>query len=884
MWKILRLHMKNFIRIYSGLNKREIELDFTHSNKKVNVFVGKMGSGKTTILGHLQPFADYGTLDVHNREEAILEGEDGLKEIDFLHDGHIYSIKHVYTWNKSTETHNTKSFIQLDGQELNENGNVTSFREQIRIHFGIDQSFLRILRLGPNVANVINMKSTERKAFIATLLKETEIYALLYKKLSEDLRNLNSALTVLSNKLISLSSDQQSAFEAEAEDLEDQLQDLTKQIEKLKKSMAMLMGINSSLTNGAKLDLNEELKKSEDLLNLKQERMEDIQKLLDQLPKDGVQELSIRFGELSAQITNLEEELLTLQTKNEINRTSQNKIQDFLLLQEHQSQLDELEKKAQTIANDYHKAERQLQDFSTSYSYTQLNALIGTIESFQLSLDEMCSNNRELIQKVYHSDHTIQGWARKNLDISTARQRNYQKLLTNIQFSAEYSPPIPLFRPPMCPTDSCPFIQSHPAMIKAQNQTLTQIKEIQDEIASLDTQIHMYEECLIQWPKMQFLKKNWISISSILDNVGVLQERNLLRLLTNLEARTSWYDHEGLLAYIEKVAIYEHFHELKTRYLQVQSEIATLKSSNMEAKKAELETLKTEYETNISRMKEVQRAKAQITEEKEKLAQILATLTNREELQLERSQLEAEVKNIKAEQMALESKIHEFEDNRREIRLLDTQIATMNLEYNQKSQRYNLVQSTLRDIKSTTESYEEYRTQARELKLILSAVSSKEGIPLVMVKGFLDECKEIINDLIADIFEDSLEIVNFDISEDSNEFKIPYRINGQYVPDIELASQGQQAVISIALSFALTRKSMFDYNIPLLDEVDNSIHKSDRERFIMILTKQMRDLGTEQVFMITHNDIFQQSGLPVNIIMTTPEVVDTYPNQTIMQV
>jgi DNA repair exonuclease SbcCD ATPase subunit len=202
-------------------------------------------------------------------------------------------------------------------------------------------------------------------------------------------------------------------------------------------------------------------------------------------------------------------------------------------------------------------------------------------------------------------------------------------------------------------------------------------------------------------------------------------------------------------------------------------------------------------------------------------------------------------------------------------------------EANNKSMRLRM---TLQEMASTKSSYQEYLDERNTIKLILDAVSSKEGIPLVMVKIFLDECKEIINDLISDIFDDDLEIINFDISESSNEFKIPYRINGNEVPDIELASQGQQAVISIALSFALCRKSMFDYNIMLLDEIDNSIYKADREKFIMILAKQMQALGTEQVFLITHNDIFQQSGLPVNIIMTTPEVIDSYPNQSIIQI
>ena len=60
MWKIERLYLKNFMFIYSGMNKHEIELDFSQCDKKINVFIGKMGSGKSAILGQLQPFSTYG--------------------------------------------------------------------------------------------------------------------------------------------------------------------------------------------------------------------------------------------------------------------------------------------------------------------------------------------------------------------------------------------------------------------------------------------------------------------------------------------------------------------------------------------------------------------------------------------------------------------------------------------------------------------------------------------------------------------------------------------------------------------------------------------------------------------------------------------------------
>ena len=248
MWKITRLYLKNFIHIYAGMGKKELELDLTKNSKKINILIGKMGSGKSSILGHLQPFSTYGTLDIRNQEAMILPGEDGLKEIDFLHNGNIYTIQHKYTWNKSGQTHSTKSYIQLNGTELNENGNTGAFKEIIKTEFGIDQNFLRLLRLGPNVANLINMKSTERKSFIASLLKDTEIYTTLYKKLSEDYRNMNSALSVLSNKLVGLSSDHENEIKAELEDLEDDISELLHKIDKAKSEISRMQGINSALS------------------------------------------------------------------------------------------------------------------------------------------------------------------------------------------------------------------------------------------------------------------------------------------------------------------------------------------------------------------------------------------------------------------------------------------------------------------------------------------------------------------------------------------------------------------------------------------------------------------------------------------------------------
>lgn len=887
MWKITRLYLKNFIHIYAGMNKHEIELDLSKNNKKINIFIGKMGSGKSSVLGHLQPFSTYGTLDIRNQEDLIIKGEDGVKEIDYIHDNNVYTIQHKYTWNKNGQTHSTKSYIQLNGKELNENGNVGTFKEIIRTEFGIDQNFLRLLRLGPNVANLINMKSTERKSFIASLLKDTEIYMVLYKKLSEDYRNMNSALSVISNKLVSLSSDRENEIRIEYEELEDKLHELRLNIDKIKEDIARLQGINTVLVGNMSADkMIVEAKSLEDKIYSMEKSVEEIDQLMRDIPQMSIQDVFIQYGEVNAKLNSIHELILNLQTKYSENQAERNKLRDFILIQNNDEQLTAMKKNADEIKNQYMKNMRILENFKCGYSYSYLIGLPVTIQNFQMSLEEMSINRKEVIGKIYNSDGSIISWAKKKLQILIGTQVNTQKLLSNIKFSSDYQCPIPLYRPPLCPTADCPFIQTHPQIIKeySKDRRNDSIMKLKEQLDSIEVDIAIHEEYISQYPKMQILKKMWESISVVLDNLGILRERNLYKILMSLDARCNWYDHERLIDITEKQKMREDFAQLQNQYYKIENEMLALQNSDIERKKHELADLEKDSTAILESLDEQQKMYSELSPEKDRLEKLLATMESIESYTADKTRLQFEISASIDELAKLNEKIQKVSSNIQKMKILEAEASSLSMIYTETNSRAMKLYLTLQDIASTKSSYQEYLNERNTLKLILDAVSSKEGIPLIMVKVFLDECKEIINDLIADIFDDDLEIVSFDISENSNEFKIPYRINGNEVNDIELASQGQQAVISIALSFALCRKSMFDYNIMLLDEIDNSIYKADREKFIMILAKQMQALGTEQVFLITHNDIFQQSGLPVNIIMTTPEVIDSYSNQSIMHI
>lgn len=881
--RITRLYLKNFIHIYSGMHKRVVELNLKDIDKKINIFIGKMGSGKTAILGHLQPFSSYGTLDSRNQEDLILAEEDGLKEIEYEINDHYYKIQHKYTWNKSSKTHSVKSYIQRDGIELNENGNVRSFKEIIKLEFGIEQNFLRLLRLGPNVSNLINMKSTERKSFIASLLEDADVYTTLFQKINEDYRGINSILSVMSNKLNSLSADKESEMKIELSQLTDVVSKLQEDIQKDREEISRLIGINQSISSNKSIDeLLEIIKKTNEMKDHLLQEMNLIHEKLDKTPLENIEDLSIQYGKISAILVNLEESIISITSKYDSMESDRNKIRDYLLLQKSNTQIQSLETQLQIAYQKYKEAEEGINNFQCKYSYEYLGSLQTSIESFQFAIEELCANSEKVIHKLYYSDNTLGKWANRQLNILRGRQVNLKKLLNNIQFSIEYECPLPLYRPPMCPTDNCPFIISHPQIIKEKNshKCNQKIMDLKHEIDSLEIEISECEDCIYQIPKMDFIKKLWEKISIPLKNIGALNENKLITILTNLNSRCHWYSPDILQSTIEKLKMQDSYESLKSNYFILKNELIELKASIGKYNDEDLEMKDSELSKLMNELKELQIKKETTMKEKEQIEELLEILRDSENLKERYKKLSDEYNSQLTQIDNLTHIINRMQGNLSMITDLQKSIQENSIIYNQKMSRLNQLNTIMQDIKSTTESYNEYLEERNILKTLLDAVSSKEGIPVIMVKLFLDECKSIVNDLIADIFDDDLEILDFDLREDTNEFKIPYLINGVAVEDISSASQGQTSVISIALSFALCRKAMFDYNIMLLDEIDNSIHKRDREKFIAILSKQMNSVHSEQIFLITHNDIFQQSGLPVNIILTTPESIDIYPNQS----
>ena len=888
MWKITRLKLVNNAFIYSGTGKHEIDLDFNRANKnsKINLLMGKIGTGKTALLSQLQPFASVGTLDTRNTEDQTLPEVDGCKIIEYDHDGSHYFIRHDYNWNKNMKSHSTKSYISKDGKELNSNGNSGSFKEIIKIEFGIDQNFLRILRLGSNVTGVLTLKSTERKKFIASLREDTEIYLTIHKKLTEDFRTLNASINAVSNRLMQLSATDEDKMISELNELQDDIESLLKKIKECESKIGKLQGVNQTL--GKLSELTNQYHLTEATLENLRDQFEDLSYEVESAnSSETLSSISNKIGKIQGSINTLEEKLLKDEDELTQTQTDINKFNDIILMSENNSHLDDMKNTLKDLERDYQNYTIKLSGFKCQYSYHFLATFIDDLSVLQNMIDEISQYNPNSIKTIYMKlNQNIGSWINQKINILSAQRTNVQKAMNTIEFSKEYTAPIPLFRAPFCPTKECPYYRSHPEVIKERSGNKKDINaklsRMKDEITRLDADISKYQEYPILQKKLQLLQNQWKSAIEVLGNLGVINHSvSLLDILTDQISRRDWYHYNQLIDILEKCKMQDEYQSIASRYVAVKNEISLLESPEYESSKYKREIAlkrKSEITEDMNTCNtEINRLKDQLIQ----LEDLYHIIQNKDENVKRLDSVKGDIQKCKESLDTLNKSIKKIEFNNDQITDLQIKLDKYTNEYTEKTTKVDKLKATLSQIEYNQDEYKNLMEERTTMKAILEAVSSKEGIPLILVKVFLDNCKEIINDLIADVFEDDLEILDFNISE--TDFKIPYMINGQIVDDIEYASQGQQSIISIALSFALIQQSIFDYNIMLLDEVDGPLHFSDREKFIGILFKQMAAIHSDQVFMISHSDgIFE--GNPVNIIMTSEEQIEPNNRQIIMKV
>lgn len=861
--KITYLKLKNFVNIKAGMKKTEVEIDFTKSKNKIVLLCGPNGSGKTSLLSEMHPFANSGNMDVRGDTNLIIDGKDGYKEIHIQDKEDLYIIKHYYMFSKKNKS--VKSFIIKNGIELNENGNVRSFKEVVSEQLGIDQELLKLMRLGSNVTSLINMKSTNRKNFATKLFSDIEVYNGFYKKVSEEYRNLRAVLKSTADKISKFNVQDESEFEKQIELTSSEIELYTSEKDKLQKEIITfenkLLDINiddEELVSKSYYQLDSDLNSANGLLEL----VRDIN-----LSKD---EYNLQYEKDKQTL-----ELKLLECKSNIDKAISERDIYYNQKQELEEQLkraasSERIKNLKDMINKYKKDISILEvelEKRTKYDKTTL-----------LILKDHCQKTIDYIKDLnIYSDYDIKRIMESIID-NTNIMKNIETI--NINYKTEYDKlnaeiiniesmniNCNINIDENACTKDCPYREFYLQTVGKKNN----LNKLIEERNNINKEITKCEELFNLYNSLLFIKNHILSYE---EENRIPIEYDYTVCFSNYITGKPVINMNIINLAIDDSEKFDQLNIYKKDLESFEQEYSFIKESGLDV---------IEIENKILDINDIINNKTEI---------INANTENKIELENSINELKTESEKI-VKALEVKDSMNDMLERHEELRLRLIEIENLKLQKNDYINKINHGKIELKKIIDfinnlvtkknqlafNMETYTNLVTEYNALKLLFEdadeikeALNSSKGIPLIFLQVYLKNCPIMMNSLLDTIYNGELQIEGFIIDE--NEFRIPFIKSGIRVPDIVMASQGESSFISIVLSLSLIIQSMTKYDIIGLDELDGPLDTKNREEFIRILYTFIEQVNCEQVFLISHNNMFDNE--PIDLILTGDMNVDNY--------
>ena len=861
--KIQSLRLRNFSAVKKAMDANEIFIDLSKSINKICLLIGPNGSGKTTILGMLQPFSDVGNLDVRNNNKLILDDKEGYKELVIKKDNDEYVIKHFYTPHKD-KSHSVKSYISKNGEELNINGNVTSFKEYVKEELQIQPDYLKLIRLGSNVTSMIGLSNTERKTFMSKIMDDIGIFLEHYKSVNTKLRQLDEMISHTIDKLNRLNIIDKKEHKKEIKSLENELDKLEREFIDENNKLAIL-----------KNDLNE----IDDLGNLSSNLKETTKKYVKMTMimerKDQIESFDVNF--YIEKITSLESYLESCKNEKENN---------IKLIQDNLNHLNQYEEQLRTYEVQYSKEvesdkeifrmeenlcktrlklreyEDIIGDFKPEFSKNELENFILFLKNSMQIIGRTYEFGKPVIERVvtlmkskknvinYINSHLIDLDDKKNdkdsLFLST--------LASRFMFGKDE---IVIDCKEQCQAKNL-FIQIQNILnnhnVDDKNETSEFYHDMEYAYGNIMSVLPQFKEYKDVISRLPYDIKKTFNIDSIYDNMISLKPIYDDKKMNELLSLVTEYDNY--------IALYEKYNE---------EEMTMVKFSG------------------LNRSNYIKEQISSISDIIDEIREKISSLKNRnllldEKIKESNNSLSVylEIKDTLEKYDEIKNLYDKYTEDMVKYNSISNEIQTISLKINGIKNTIDEKKTKLQKMISDLDQYESLNKDLKlynyiydEMEYTKRSFSSKEGIPLRRMNSCLDNIEDITNELLDIAYDGKIYLDKFELSP--TEFGMPFYNDGFRLDDVKYASQGELSFLSVALSFALSSQVLSKYKIMLLDEIDGPLDSSNREKFIKILENQINRIRSEQSFLITHNSMF--SSYPVDIIdlSFSNEINDIYP-------
>lgn len=853
--KYIRATFKGYIGFYNGMGLDTIDIDFTKCTHKIILINGKNGSGKSTLMNHLNPFPD--------GSNSFIPNKDAEKDLVLFHEGDTYSIQIYSPADMNGKRKTSKAYIQKNGIELNENGNIQSYKDIIFSEFEMDSNYISLSRLSSNDRGLGDKTPAERKKFVANIIENLEIYNDMYKTLNKKSLIYKSHVNNIHTKIQNIGT---------KESLVIKLNNLTSK----QKSI-----------NGKILEINNNIVAIQ------------AKNTIDEEEANKITRLNNEESEIRAKLDSLKTNLDLLEHKTKIPRDKivSKYTSDCTLQVEYRSKYSNLSdiwkdksNRLSSVTNDINSLEADLSSFdnnndiSSRYnaSNVSIKELQKEISSYNIkpdinlimSLNQLstyCDRFDRLIEHFYDGLNSSDiEFIVKNCNQAYINSMNEEKNTLNNQIAnnnltinthiAEMELLNTLTsRPSKCKIDDCKFISSALELKKSlKYKPQDAIDKLSKENNKISKRIREIDELLDKCNGL-LSKKSELDIirNGISENASIIQMfypdiiSNFDNLIINLNTFSRLRDHKEVTDVLNALIMLDaeitNNKILEAEYNSYKDKIQLINSS-----KVRLEKLKSEEKELIS---DISSAKSDI----DSYSTLLSELDNNISIESEYSSTYEQYKNIEADYNVIKSSLDEY--NRKSSKALEEfskitamkqEIDNLNIELNPINNEISNITGMLGLLETYYNDLELYKNSYNTIEILKKYCNpTGGGIQTLFMQMYMGKTKEISNQVLAMLFNGAYRLEDFIIN--NTEFKIPFVGEGLPVEDISYGSASQIAMMGMIINLVLLHQGSTKFNIAQLDEITGPLDSYNNSQFTTVLFYCMDILNIEQLFLISHS-------------------------------
>jgi len=851
--KYLRARFTGYIGFYNGMNLNVVDIDFTKCLHNMILITGDNGTGKSTLLSHLNLFPDSSSSFIPNQDaEKYLVLSDGID---------TYEIRLISASDLKGGRKTTKAYIKKNNIELNENGNVSSYKEIIFSEFELDSSYESLTSLSSIDRGLGDKTPSERKRFAANIIDNLEIYNNIYKTINKKSLIYKSHINTIHTKIQNIG--MKDSLEATLHSLQGRERDLN----------AKIMDNNNrivAIQTKSSIDEEEALKikkLTEELSNLRNEldvleisldnfyhktqidkesvsnKLSDDNKLLSKY-QASLESSTKEWRDKSSRLTTVSDSINSLEADLNSSNIDYNIKERYTKSTE---KISELNKDIKNLIN----MNISINDIESIDEILKFNSKF--IESLELFYDNLTSEDIKYIVQEYDKQSTEKLQQEQNSIIDNIEStRNKQLEITNKMKVVS----ILENRPSKCHIDSCPFIKEAVDINKNNKNLDKELYKVQDKLDTLSKSLSDIQNIIDYRYNMLPKKMRYEELKNMIKDISHNKffDKSLLDF-DNMLIRTSIFNNQR-----DK----ELFTTLKNHLLLLKSELENNRILEVE-NKAFLDKVKL-IDSNNKLLEKLKNEKDILIEDIQNLKSSIDTYRNLiDSLQKNIYSLE-EYNGVYKEYLdkmvyynKIKERIDEFNKKSskslealNQIQELKDNIIILSRELDPIMQDINRISGQLTLLDSYYKEYNEYKQSYDIIETIKKYCSpTGGGIQTLFMQLYMSKTLELSNQVLGMLFNGEYRLLDFIINE--SEFRIPFVGNGLPVDDISSGSNSQICIMGMIINLVLLHQASTKFNIARLDEIDGPLDTNNRFEFINALYQTMPLLNIEQLFLISHS-------------------------------